>query len=169
MARVGDDARVLSRTRTLRTGLAPARAMAGLRKVTRPGGLFSLDVPRDDVPLRGRVTDDAFEVVRRTQFRNSFTPVARGTIRAVEGGSELTITLSMHLIPVVFLVAWVLLSTVVALFTSISLEDTGGVGLERVALALFPLVGPLVGYALWSTDVDAVVADIAVGVTRQDV
>ncbi|MDX2013961.1 MAG: hypothetical protein SFW67_27435 [Myxococcaceae bacterium] len=155
-----------SRTVTLRTGLSPEAALAGLSTQVRKGAVFAIDVPRDGVPLRGQIAADRFEVVRRTQVRNSFTPIARGRIAAVEGGSEVTVTCSMHVVPMVALACWVIVGF--GLVALIATDETVPMGLEVVALLALPLAGPLLGFALWRAELDALLADITIGITRRD-
>lgn len=154
-----------SRTVTLRTGLSPEAALAGLSTQVRRGAVFTLDVPRDGVPLRGQIASDGFEVVRRTQVRNSFTPIAKGRVVAVEGGSEVTVTCSMHVVPLVALACWLIVGF--GLVALVATDEAVPMGPEVVALVALPLAGPLLGFALWRAELDALLADITIGITRR--
>jgi hypothetical protein len=155
---------VLERKVSLRTGLTPDEAIAGLKTVVKTGSTFAFDVPRDDVPLRGTVSGRRFEVVRRTQFWNSFTPIGAGELVEADGGSAVTVTCSMHLVPFAVLVLWALIGAGVV--AGLALSDAL-VGPLAGALLVMPVLGPVVGVVLWRRDLDALIADITIGITRR--
>ncbi len=150
--------------RVVVTGLTPAEAAAALARDVRPGALFAFDRPgRDGAPLRGRVEGDVFSVVRRTQFRNSFTPVVEGKILAgAAGGSELQLTLGMHLVPFVAMLTW-LVAVLAITVLAVQLDALGEMGLALLGMGL---IGPVLAGVLYRADIDAVVQDITVAVTR---
>lgn len=150
--------------RVVVTGLAPAEVMAALRRDVRSGGLFAFDRPgRDGAPLRGWVDGEAFSVVRRTQFRNSFTPIVEGKILASEGGgSQLQLTLGMHLIPFIAMLMWLVVVIAVVLLAA----EFDALGEMALALVGVGLLGPFLAGVLYRADIDAVVQDITVAVTR---
>jgi hypothetical protein len=154
----------LERKVTLRTGLSPDDAVAGLRSQVRTGALFSFELPRDEVPLRGRIEGRHFEVVRRTQFWNSFTPIATGDVAEADGGSAVTVTCSMHLVPFASLVVWTVVSA--GLVGGLAMLEllSGPFGMLMI---LMPALGPAVGWLMWRKDLDALLVDLTVGLTRR--
>ncbi len=105
---------LLSREFTLRTSLTPEQVKDALNAQVKPGGLFTLDLPRsgDPIAFRGRVRPNQFDIVGRNQFRNSFVPLIHGDVSAIDGGSEIAVKLSMHLYMLTFIVVWFLVSLV---------------------------------------------------------
>jgi hypothetical protein len=154
----------LERTVMLRTGLSPDDAIAGLKSQVKAGPTFSFDLPRDDVPLRGRIEGRRFEVVRRTQFWNSFTPIARGEVVEADGGSAVAVTCSMHLVPFASLVAWTLVGA--GLVAGLAMAEALS-GPLALLMTVMPAAGPLVGWFLWRREHDALLADVTVGLTRR--
>lgn len=153
----------LGALRVVQTGLSAEEAIAGLRRVTLPGGLFALDRPKPgSPPLRGAIEGLRFSVVRRTQFRNSFTPVVEGVIVPGEVGSQVQLRLGMHLVPFVTLAVW--------LFTMLALGVLAAQSpaLSEMALMLVGVspLGPVVGYVAYRADVSAVVEEISLAVTQ---
>lgn len=152
----------LGRTTYLQTGLPVDAAIEGLRRATVAGPLFSLDVPRrGSPPLRGRIDGASFSVVRRTQFRNSFTPVAEGRIVPAEAGSQVQVRLGLHLVPILAVVAW-FLGTV--LFGGLALQLDGFERFLGVLLGL-PLVGPAVAMLAFRHEREAVIEELTLAVT----
>ncbi|MDP1915817.1 MAG: hypothetical protein Q8L14_06215 [Myxococcales bacterium] len=153
----------LGALRVVQTGLSAEEAIAGLRQVTLPGGLFALDRPKPgSPPLRGTIEGLRFSVVRRTQFRNSFTPVVEGVIVAGEVGSQVQLRLGMHLVPFVTMAVW--LFTMLALGVLAAESEA----LSEMALMLVgvSLLGPVVGYVAYRADASAVVEEISLAVTQ---
>jgi hypothetical protein len=153
----------LGAQRVVQTGLSAEEAIAGLRRVTLPGGLFALDRPKPgSPPLRGAIDGLRFSVVRRTQFRNSFTPIVEGVVVPGEIGSQVQFRLGMHLVPFVTLAAW--------LFTMLALGVLAAQSqaLSEMALMLVgvSLLGPVIGYVAYRADASTVVEEISLAVTR---
>ncbi|MCA3011885.1 MAG: hypothetical protein INH41_05725 [Myxococcaceae bacterium] len=147
----------------LHTGLKPEEALAGLESVVKRGKPFAVDLPRGDVPLRGIIDGRRFTVVRRTQYWNTFTPIAAGEVVEVEGGSQVLLRCTMHLVPFVSLIIWALVCVVMV----IGLEVNDALSGPLVAVVASPAVGPLAGWLLWRFELDALVADVTVGLTRR--
>ena len=153
----------LGELRVVQTGLSSEEAIAGLRRVTLAGSLFALDRPKPgSPPLRGEIEGLRFSVVRRTQFRNSFTPIVEGVIVPGEVGSQVQFRLGMHLVPLVTLAVW--------LFTMLTLGVLAAQSqaLSEMALMLVgvSLVGPVVGFLAYRADVSAIVEEISLAVTH---
>jgi hypothetical protein len=152
----------LGSLRVVQTGLSPEQAIAGLRRVTMPGGLFALDRPKPgSAPLRGSIDGLRFSVVRRTQFRNSFTPVVEGAVVKAEIGSQVHLQLGMHLVPMVVLVAWLLALLAIGVLAAQS-KALSDMALSLVAVSL---MGPGIGLLCWRSEVSAVVEEIVLAVT----
>ncbi|MBL8937590.1 MAG: hypothetical protein JNM69_23715 [Archangium sp.] len=146
--------------RVVQTGLSPEQALAALRKAVAPGPLFALDRPGAGPSLRGTVGAERFTVVRRAQFLNSFTPIVEGVVVATETGSQVQLSLGMHLIPFVTVVAWISTTAFLAIWTSrAELESL------TMPLALLSLVAPALAFVAYRTDVDTVVHEISLAVT----
>jgi hypothetical protein len=147
--------------RVVQTGLTPEQALAGLRKSVVEGSLFALDRPKSGPPLRGTIKDNRFELVRRTQFRNSFTPVVEGVIVPGEGGSQVQLVLGMHLVPFSMLLLWVSTTALLGYLASQSDE----LFQLAVPLVVVSLLGPAVAYLAYRAEVDKVVQDVSIAVT----
>lgn len=148
--------------RVVQTGLSPEDAAAALQRAILPGALFALDRPRPGTPaLRGTVTGTSFTVVRRTQFRNSFTPIVEGAIVPSEVGSQVQLTLGMHFIPFLTMVMWLAAMLTLGVLAA-DLELLGDMALMLVGVAL---AGPLLAWAFYRADIEAVVAEISLAVT----
>lgn len=145
------------------SALTPEEAMAGLRHVTVPGGLFVFDRPAaGSPPLRGQIEGLRFSVVRRAQFRNSFTPIVEGVVVPAERGCQVQLQLGLHFVPAVTLLVWVLATLSLAVLAAQS-EALGEMALMLVALTL---IGPVVGAVAYRADVATVVDEIALAVNR---
>lgn len=146
--------------RVVQTGLSPEQALAGLRKAVVSGPLFALDRPGSGPPLRGSVGAERFRIVRRAQFLNSFTPIVEGVVVATETGSQVQLTLGMHLIPLVTVVAWVSTTLFLAIWTSRT-------GLESVTMPLLmaSIVAPALAFVAYRADVETVVHEVSLAVT----
>lgn len=147
--------------RVVQTGLTPEQALAGLRKAVALGPLFALDRPRSGPTLRGSVGAERFTVVRRAQFLNSFTPVVEGVVVATETGSQVQLTLGMHVIPFITIAAWV--ST--TLFLAILTNRTEDLESLSTPLAMSSLVAPALAFFAYRADVETVVHEISLAVT----
>lgn len=147
--------------RVVQTGLSPQQALEGLRRIVVDGSLFALDRPRSGPPLRGTIKDNRFEVVRRTQFRNSFTPVVEGVIVAGDGGAQVQLVLGMHLVPFATLLLWVSTTGVLSYLSTQSDELLQ----LAVPLVVMSLLGPAVAYLAYRSEVDKVVQEISLAVT----
>jgi hypothetical protein len=152
----------LGPTRVVQTGLSPEEASAALKKAVLPGALFALDRPAPgSASLRGSVEALSFSVVKRTQFRNSFTPIVEGVIVPSEVGSQVQLSLGMHFIPLITMVTWLLaMLTLGVLAAQMSL--LGEMALMLVAVAL---AGPAVALVFYRADIDSVVQEISLAVT----
>ncbi|MDP3500206.1 MAG: hypothetical protein Q8S33_07740 [Myxococcales bacterium] len=153
----------LGALRVVQTGLSSEEAISGLRRVTMPGALFALDRPKPgSPPLRGTIDGLRFSVVRRTQFRNSFTPVVEGVIVPGEVGSQVQLQLGLHLVPAVTLVTW--------LFTMLALGVLAAQSQALAEMALMlvgvSLAGPVIGFVAYRADASAVVEEISLAVTQ---
>lgn len=150
--------------RVVMSGRGPLETSAALARDVHPGALFALDRPGSDArPLRGWVRGETFAVVRRSQFRNSFTPVVEGLISASEnGGSRLELRLGMHVLPFVTVAAWIVAVGTLAVLAA----DAGALGEMGLALAGIGLLGPALAALLYRAEIDAVVQDVTVAVTR---
>lgn len=146
--------------RVVQTGLTPEQALTALRKAVVPGPLFALDRPGTGPTLRGTVGADRFTVVRRAQFLNSFTPVVDGVVVPTETGAQVQMTLGMHLIPLVTVLAWVFTTLFLAIWTS-RLE----LGSVSMSLALVSIVAPALAFVAYRADVETVVHEISLAVT----
>lgn len=152
----------LGRITYLQTGLPVDAAIEGLRRAMVSGSLFSLDVPRPgSPPLRGRIEGASFSLVRRTQFRNSFTPIAEGRIVPAETGCQVQVRLGLHLVPILGVVVWFLGAL---LFGGLALQLDGFERFLGVLLAL-PLVGPAVALLGFRHEREAVIEDITLAIT----
>lgn len=155
---------VLGREHYVQTGLSCEEAAAALKAVVAPGPLFAFDLAKPGgPPLRGKVDGLRFEVVRRTQFRNSFTPVVEGRIVAAQAGSQVQLRHGMHLVPVLGVVAWFVGTVLVA---AVATQSEALATSLPVFLAL-PLVGPAVAYLAFRHEVPAVTQEIALAVTKR--
>lgn len=149
--------------RVVQTGRSAEDALAGLRLATVTGALFALDRPAPGTPpLRGVIDGARFSLVRRTQFRNSFTPVVEGEVVPAEVGSQVQLRLGMHAVPFVALLVWLvaLLSLGVVAAQQEALEDLA------LVLAVLSVVGPVAGYVAWRADVEAIVQDVTWAITH---
>lgn len=147
--------------RVVQTGLSPEQALAALRKAVAPGPLFALDRPRTGPTLRGSVGTQRFTVVRRAQFLNSFTPVVEGVVVATENGSQVQLTLGMHVIPFITIAAWISTTVFLAVWTNRT-EDLESLSLP---LALSSLMAPALAFFAYRADVETVVHEISLAVT----
>ncbi len=159
---------LLRSTRTLRTGLSPDEVLASLRGAMVAGPLFAFDRPLPSQPgLRGEVVGQQFSVVRRTQVVNTFTPIARGRVVPAEGGSEVQLTLSMHFVPLMAAVVWLLVTSVAA---GVWWADFGSETFELGTawwLLVLPFAGPGFAYLAWRAEAPALIEDVVVAITRR--
>lgn len=153
----------LGLTRVVHTGLSVDQAVKGLEQATVRGGLFALDRPAPgSPPLRGSIDGRRFTVVRRAQFRNSFTPVVEGEVVAAEVGSQVQLSLGMHAVPFLTLVVWMAALLSLGLLAAQSVSLAG----MAIGLAIVSVVGPAIGYLAWRADVESVVQEISFAVTH---
>lgn len=75
------------------------------RMIGERAGVFSGTV--DKRPYHGGIEDDGFEAVRRIGYRNSFLPVAKGTIEPEGEGSRVAIRLRVHTFVAIFGAVWI--------------------------------------------------------------
>lgn len=146
--------------RVVLTGLSPEQVLIALRKAVAPGPLFALDRPGSGPTLRGVVGSDRFTVVRRAQFLNSFTPIVEGVVVPAETGAQVQLSLGMHLVPFITVVAWVATTIVLAVWTR-------GAELEGLSmpLAALSLVAPALAFLAYRSDIETVVHEISLAVT----
>ncbi|MBE2249229.1 MAG: hypothetical protein IAE78_06720 [Myxococcus sp.] len=155
----------LGELRVVQTGLSPEAAIARLGQATLPGGLFALDRPSPGTPpLRGVIDGLRFTVVRRAQFRNSFTPIVEGVVVPAEVGSQLQLRLGMHLVPLLTLGVW-LFSLLALGLVAAERESMGELALLLVGVAL---LGPVAGFVAYRADVSTVIEEITLAVTQSD-
>ena len=140
----------------LRTALTPQQVHQALERATKPGGLLAFDVPGrhgDGREFRGQVNDRAFRVIRRVQYRNSFTPVIEGQVSEHEHGSELRLSLSVHPLAQMFLIGWTTIAAVVVFMVFQRML----LGAEGVAapyyLAMLPFSAALVAWLAFKAEV----------------
>lgn len=150
-------------SRVVHTGLSVEEALKGLEQATVRGALFALDRPAPGTPpLRGAIEGRRFTVVRRAQFRNSFTPIVEGEVVPAEVGCQVQLSLGMHAVPFVTLVVW--LAAVLSLgLLAAQRESLAGMA---IGLAVVSVLGPAAGYLAWRLDVEAAVQEISFAVTH---
>ncbi len=104
---------------TLRTMARPEQVSEALNREVKPGSLLAFDFPGggDGREFRGEVKAETFRIVRRVQFRNSFAPVLEGRVFAIDGGSELKVTVFVPTALLLFVIFWSLLATAAAMMT----------------------------------------------------
>ena len=93
----------------LRTLWSPEKVREAVIKETKEASLLALDFPGragDVREFRGEVKERAFRIIRRVQWRNSFTPVVEGHVVEVPGGSELKLSLFVHPVMLLFVIGW---------------------------------------------------------------
>jgi hypothetical protein len=148
--------------RVIQTGRSVDEVLEALKRATVPGRLFAADRPTPgSPPLRGTFDGATFSVVRRSQFRNSFTPIVEGVVVAGESGAQLQLTLGMHLVPLSIILAWV--AVIVGMVVGSALDETGSsVG---PALAAMVVVGPAIGTVAYRAEIERVVEDITLAAT----
>jgi len=152
----------LGALRVVQTGLSPDEVVAGLRRVTVTGGLFALDRPKPgSPPLRGSIDGLRFSIVRRSQFKNSFTPIVEGVVVPGEVGSQVQFQLGMHLVPLVTMAVW--LFSMLAL--GVLAAQHSALGEMALMLVGVALLGPVVGFVAYRADVAAVVEELSLAVT----
>ncbi|MBL8917866.1 MAG: hypothetical protein JNJ54_03325 [Myxococcaceae bacterium] len=150
-------------SRVVHTGLSAEQAAKGLERAMVRGPLFALDRPEPgSAPLRGTIDGRRFSVVRRAQFRNSFTPVVEGEVVPGEVGCQVQLSLGMHAVPFFTLVVWMATTLSLALYVA-QLEALAELAL---GLAAVSVLGPAVGYLAWRLDVETVVQEISFAVTH---
>lgn len=144
---------LFSRALTIRTSLSPVQIHETLSRLVKPGGLFSFDLPRktDAHEFRGKVRTETFDIVSRSQFRNSFVPVIHADVKPIENGSELSVTLSLHLYMLTFVIVWFICSVMgIALVvnTALELEEPLGAAWSLAALPFGGLAIAWVGFRI---------------------
>lgn len=153
----------LGALRVVQTGLSPDEVIAGLRRVTVAGGLFALDRPKPgSPPLRGSIDGLRFSIVRRSQFRNSFTPIVEGVVVRGEVGSQVQLQLGMHLVPLLTLAVW--LFSMLAL--GVLAAQNPALGEMALLLVGVAILGPVAGFLAYRADVASVVQEISLAVTQ---
>lgn len=150
-------------SRVVHTGLSAEQALKGLERAMVRGPLFALDRPRPgSAALRGAIDGRRFSVVRRAQFRNSFTPIVEGELVPAEVGCQVQLSLGMHAVPFLTLVVWLAATLSLALYAA-QLEALADLA---IGLAALSVLGPAAGYLAWRLDVETVVQEISFAVTH---
>jgi hypothetical protein len=150
---------------TLRTLARPEQVAAALTKEVKPGSMMQLDLGGTDArEFRGEVRETRFRIVRRVQFRNSFAPILEGRITAIEGGSEVAMSIFVPNSLLLFVIVWTVLAAGAAILVvqTMMLENE----LETVmtlCMGTIPLVGIAVawlGYSLEARSSEKLIASL---------
>lgn len=133
------------RTLRITTRLTPEEVRAKLREQIAAPSLLTFDLGSSaQRAFRGTVDGDAFHLVSRVQWRNSFAPVVTGKLVPFDGGTQVDLSLDLHGAVFVFLALWTLIAGAgsYVLLTSVY-ELTLAIAAAAIA---FPLVGVVIGY-----------------------
>lgn len=141
------------------TTLSPAAVRERLGEHVERRGLMAVDLGATKAhPFRGTVDADGFRLVRRVQWRNSFAPVAKGTLTPLDTGTQVDISLDLHGAVFGFLVAWTLLAGAGAyVLISSVFELTVPIALAAMT---FPLLGVVVGYLGFELEAPKTLAEL---------
>ncbi|MDB9528814.1 hypothetical protein PN498_22670 [Oscillatoria sp. CS-180] len=101
---------------------------------------------RNHPPYTGSLSESGFEIRRLIHYRNSFLPKIHGRFEAGAGGTTVHITMTLHPLVLVFLVAWGSFWYTAAIPLTLSAALTGEV---HPAVALLFLVSPLAALTLF--------------------
>jgi hypothetical protein len=93
--------------------LSPGEAMRRLQSLVHPdpgllrsaSGWFGPRVD-DAMPFVGRIEGNVFRIHRRIRYRNSFLPQVLGVVNATPKGTRLSLTMYLHLLVALFILAW---------------------------------------------------------------
>ena len=140
---------------TLRTLARPDQVTEALSREVKPGTMMQLDWGRrrDARQFRGEVRENGFRIVRRVQFRNSFAPILEGRVNAIEGGSEVAMTLFVPTSVVLFVIVWTVLAAGAAILVvqQMMLENELETAMT-LTMAVIPLVGLAVAWLGFSLE-----------------
>ena len=138
---------------TWQTSLTPDQVRDALAASVKPGKLLAWDPPSasDKREMRGEVSSASFQIIRRDQHRNSFSPVLSGTLAPIEGGTELAVGIHVHQTVMTFVSAWVLTAAVLAIWV-LDAGAPAGLSIMHGVLA-FPLLAPMVAWLGFSLEV----------------
>jgi len=140
---------------TMKTTLTPEQVRAALEAKVLAGPLLSFELgPRGGDPkqFRGELRDTGFTLVRRAVGRSSFAPIVTGTVRAVDGGSEVEVKLALPAQVTLFVAAWTLVAAGVLLWFIASLPPEAPLA-PALALLPLPILAPAVGWLVFNHEV----------------
>ncbi len=121
-----------------KTKLSQDEVTARISSITEPDRFYrsKLFGPVADKPYEGSVLNNTFEIKRIIRSKNSFKPVIRGTISKEWDGTNVHITMRIHMLVRVFLAVW---CGFVGLISLALLVPTIGSGQVPVFTGLIPI------------------------------
>lgn len=89
----------------IKTHLAPDIILKRLDEATEAGSRWAF-FWQEHKPYQGKITGNEFEIHRWISYRNSFLPMIKGRIDPEMGGSKVYVTMSMHILVILFMCVW---------------------------------------------------------------
>lgn len=129
----------------INTHLTPLQVIEELKLFVETDRSFRDLFKRPTKPYNGKIQGDSFTMTRNINYRNSFLPVITGKIKAnYQGGSEIKITLSLHLFVIIFMCFWMSMVGIAGVSFLVMMFNSGKV----IAGGFIPLGMFVFGYLL---------------------
>lgn len=87
--------------------LSPIEIIQRIRDCTGDDEFFSLHQTHE---FSGQVNDNDFKIMKNISYRNSFQPIIEGKIEQTSMGTQVTISMRLHLFVMLFMVIYLVLA-----------------------------------------------------------
>jgi hypothetical protein len=100
--------------------------------------------------FEGTVAGTTFAIARIISYRNSFVPQIRGTIVAQGSGSKISISMSLHVVALSFLLVWVaLVCAIGGVFAASSISNGGPAEEALIPVGMFVFAWAMTVGGFW--------------------